>query len=33
VEGSCERDSESLGSIKCFEILEYLSNSRLPKKD
>jgi hypothetical protein len=30
--GSCEHDNEPLGSIKFWEILEYLSDWRLLKK-
>jgi hypothetical protein len=33
VEGSCEHDTESSGSIKCWEILELLGDRRLLKKD
>jgi hypothetical protein len=33
MEGSCERDAEFSGSIKCWEYLEYLSDGWLPKKD
>jgi hypothetical protein len=32
VEGSCEHGNKPLGSIKCWEILEYLHNWWLPKK-
>jgi hypothetical protein len=32
VEGSCEYGNEPSASIKCWEILEYLSNQRLLKK-
>jgi hypothetical protein len=33
MEGSCEHANEILGSIKCWEILEQLSDWRLLKKD
>jgi hypothetical protein len=33
VEGSCEHGNEPSGSIECWEVLECLSDSRLPKKD
>jgi hypothetical protein len=33
VKGSCEHDNEPTGSIKCWEILEWLSDWWLPKKD
>jgi hypothetical protein len=33
VDGSCEHGNESSGSMKCWEILEYLSDWRLLKKD
>jgi hypothetical protein len=32
VEGSCERGNESLGSIKRWEVLEWLYNWQLLKK-
>jgi hypothetical protein len=32
VEGSCEHGNEPSGSLKCWEILEYLENWRLLKK-
>jgi hypothetical protein len=32
-EGSCEHGNEAFGIIKCWEILEYLSNWRLFRKD
>jgi hypothetical protein len=32
VEGSCEHGNEPLGSIKCLEILEYLSDWRPLRK-
>jgi hypothetical protein len=32
VEGSCEHGNEPSGSIKCWEILEWLHNWRLLKK-
>jgi hypothetical protein len=32
VEGSCEHGNEPLGSIKCWEILEQLSDWKLLKK-
>jgi hypothetical protein len=32
VEGSCEHCNEPYGSIKCWEILEWLHNWRLLKK-
>jgi hypothetical protein len=32
VEAPCEHSNEPLGSIKCWEILEYLCNWRLLKK-
>jgi hypothetical protein len=31
VEGSCEHGNEPLGSIKCWETLEWLSDLRLLK--
>jgi hypothetical protein len=33
MEGSCERDNEPSSSIKCWEILKYLSDWWLLKKD
>jgi hypothetical protein len=33
VEGPCEHGDESLGIIKCWEILEQLHNWQLLKKD
>jgi hypothetical protein len=33
VEGSCEHGNEPLGSVKCWEILEWLSDWRLLKMD
>jgi hypothetical protein len=33
VEGSCEHGDEPSGSIKCWEVLEWLHNWRLLKKD
>jgi hypothetical protein len=33
VEGSCEHGNETSGSIKCWEVAEYLHNWRLLKKD
>jgi hypothetical protein len=33
VDGSCEQGNKPSGSIKCLEILEYLSDWRLLKKD
>jgi predicted deacylase len=33
VEGSCEHGNELSGSIKCWEILEWLSDWQLLKKD
>jgi hypothetical protein len=32
VEGSCEHGNETLGSIKCWEVLEWLYKWRLLKK-
>jgi hypothetical protein len=32
VEGSCEHGDEPSGSIKCWEVLEWLHNWRLLKK-
>jgi hypothetical protein len=32
VEGSCEHGNEHSGSIKCWEVLEWLQNGRLLKK-
>jgi hypothetical protein len=32
VEGSCERGNELSGSIKCWEVLEWLHNWQLLKK-
>jgi hypothetical protein len=32
VEGSCEHGNEPLGSIKCWQVLEWLHNWRLLKK-
>jgi hypothetical protein len=32
VEGFCEHGNEHSGSIKCWEILEWLSDGRLLKK-
>jgi hypothetical protein len=32
MEGSCEHGNESLDSIKCWEVLEYLHNFQLLKK-
>jgi hypothetical protein len=33
VEGSCEHGNEPLGSINCSEVLEYLHDWQLLKKD
>jgi hypothetical protein len=33
VEGSCEHGNEPSGSVKCLEILEWLSHWRLLQKD
>jgi hypothetical protein len=33
MEGSCEHGCESLGSIKCLEVLKLLHNWRLLKKE
>jgi hypothetical protein len=33
VEGSCEHGNEPVGSIKCWEILEWLHNWQPHKKD
>jgi hypothetical protein len=32
VEGSCEHGTEPSGSIKCWEVLEWLHNWRILKK-
>jgi hypothetical protein len=32
MEGSCEHGDESSGSIKCWEVLEWLDNWRILKK-
>jgi hypothetical protein len=32
VAGSCECDNERSGSVKCWEILEYMSDWRLLKR-